>query len=295
MMYARCLMMLGRLSQACTLLEAAVRDRVELSEGEGGGGIEVLNLGRAYAELGRYADALRLLEPSHARLAERGDASVCAATAVAMARVHVHLGQTARALALLDAVPADAPFHVQAARSWTRAGLALTDPGERIRQLDDALAQFRRVTDLPFARLPIEFDRSACEPGPAAVAALRAGVGECERRELPAAQMLGRMRLVQVLCRLRDFGTAMVVARSLLDDLARCEPVAAYRPELYAACRDAAAGAGDAALARQCQDAAVRWIAATSHRQVPPPFRDSFAHRNPVNRAVLTATLGAPR
>jgi hypothetical protein len=32
----------------------------------------------------------------------------------------------------------------------------------------------------------------------------------------------------------------------------------------------------------------VRWITATALPDVPPPFRESFLQRNPVNRRVLT-------
>ena len=292
MMFARSLVMLGDLAQARSLLEQAVRDRAELSEGEGGQGIEALNLARVYCELGHYGTALALLEPWLARLSAPGSDVVCAAMALVMARIYAHLGQAARAMALFKAVPEPAPFHVQATALWVRALLQHERPAERARLLDEALALFT-TTDLPFIRLPIMFDRLACEPAADAVKRLRAGVAECEKRELPAPQMLGRMRLVQVLMARGEGATALVVARGLVDDLAHVQPVGTYLPELYAACRAAAQGQRDKALARRCQDAAVRWIAAVSQDHVPEYFRDSFAHRNPVNRAVLTATLDA--
>ena len=295
MMFARSLVMLGDLAQARTLLEQAVRDRAELSEGEGGQGIEALNLARVYCELGHYGAALALLEPWLERLSAPGSDVVRAAMALVMARIYAHLGQAARAMALFKAVPELAPFHLQAGLLWVRALLAQERPAERARLLDEALAQFN-TTDLPFIRLPILFDRLACEPGADAVKKLRAGVADCEKRELPAPQMLGRMRLVQVLLARGargDSATALTVARGLIDDLAHVQPVGTYLPELYAACRAAAQAERDTTLARRCQDAAVRWIAVVSQAHVPEHFRDSFAHRNPVNRAVLTATLDA--
>jgi DNA-binding SARP family transcriptional activator len=295
MMFARSLMCLGELPAACTLLEAAVRGRHELSAGEGGDGIEVLNLGRVYCELGRYADALQLLEPSAARLAERGSAVIQAATAVVMARVHAHLGQAARALALLNALPAELPFHVRAGAAWVHALLAAERPAERARRLDEALAQFGAGTDLPFARLPVQFDRLACTPPDDAAERLRAGVAECERRELAGPQMLGRMRLVEVLTRVGDARTALVVARDLVADLARVAPVGTYLPELYASCRAAAVAAGDRRFAQRCLDKAVAWIDEVARAQVPVPFRESFAQRNPVNRALLAAASLQPR
>ncbi len=293
MMYARSLIMLGHLAQARTLLEAAVRERAESSEGAGGYGVEVLNLGRVYCELGLYAEALALLEPTRARLQGPGSEVVHAATALVMARVQTHLGQAGRAMALFKEVPADVPFHQQATLLWTRALLQHDQPFERVRLLDLALALFSQHADLPYLRLPIEFDRWALQPGEAALQRLRAGVAECQRRELPAPQMLGRMRLLQVLCAMKSFDDALAVGLSLQADLAHCQPVGCYLPELHAACRSAALGAGDRATAQRCQDAAVRWIAAVSQQHVPEAFRDSFAHRNPINRAVLTTTLGA--
>lgn len=295
MMFARSLMALGDLAQAQSLLEAAVRGRNELSEGEGGDGIEELNLGRVYCELGWYAEGLQLLDPLHARLTERGSTVVCAAAALVLARIHAHLGQAARALGWLNGLPRDAPFHQRAAALWTQALLMQDRPPQRADKLDAALAQIGNGADLPYLRLPIQFDRLGCRPAADSaadsVAALRAGVAECERRELPAVQMLGRMRLVQVLTVQGDGATALLVARDLLIDLDGCHPLGCYPPELYAACRAAALIGADPLLARQCQDRAVQWIAATSQAHVPASFRDSFAHRNPVNRMVLTTTL----
>lgn len=298
MMFARSLMALGNLAQAQTLLEAAVRGRNELSDGEGGDGIEVLNLGRVYCELGWYAEGLQLLEALHARLADRGSVVVCAAAALVMARIHAHLGQAARAMAWLNGLPPEAPFHQRAAALWTHALLIQDRPPQRADKLDAALAQISSGADLPYLRLPIQFDRLGCRPtadnAADSAAALRAGVAECERRELPAVQMLGRMRLVQVLSAQGDGATALLVARDLLHDLRHCHPLGTYLPELYAACRTAALLGADTLLAQQCQDRAVQWIAATSQAHVPPSFRDSFAHRNPVNRLILTTTLDGP-
>jgi DNA-binding SARP family transcriptional activator len=290
-MFARSLISLGRLQRALPMLERAVRDRRALSEGDGGMGVEALNLARVYCELGRYADVLTLLPPWVERLAGP-DAEVSrAAMALVLARVHQCLGQPARAQAAFAALPAQLPFHQQASALWTRALLAAERPAERQHLLDEALAQFAQ-TDLPFLRLPIQFDQLAGTPGDAAVAGLRAAVAECEKRELPAPQMLGRLRLVQVLGRLDRRREALDVARGLVDDLAQCHPVCTYLPELHAACAQAALAGGDLALAARCHDAAVQWVALVSQTQVPAAFRESFAQRNPVNRALLTATLG---
>jgi DNA-binding SARP family transcriptional activator/tetratricopeptide (TPR) repeat protein len=289
MMYARSLLMLGQLPRACALLETAVREREELSEGAGAQGIEALNLGRVYCELGRYADVLSLLEPLRERLVGQQIEVVRGATALVLARAHAHMGQTARALSLFKDVPADAPFHQRATLLWTRALLEQERPAERRRLLDDAVAEFQ-ATDLPFVRLPIQFDQLACVgDNHAAVAACRALVGECERRELPGPQMLGRMRLLQMLVRHGDVGTARTVLHGLVPDLARHLPVGCYLPEFHWVCHQAARAIDDHALARRCLDDALQWILKTALPQVPEPFHDSFLHRHSLNRLLLAA------
>ncbi len=289
MMFARSLVMLGDLAQARALLEQAVRERNELSEDGGGHGIEVLNLGRVLCELGQYADALALLDAWRVRLVGPASDIVRSAIALTMARVYAHLGQTARAIVLSKEVVLErAPFHQRAALLWTQALLQHERPGERRRLLDAALACFVD-TDLPFARLPIAFDRLACAPDATAIDALHAALNEAARRELPAAQQLGRMRLVQALLVTGDTAAAHRTARELLDTLARCQPVGAYLPEVYAACRAAALAVHDDALASDCLDRALRWMRDVARTQVPEPFRASFAQRNPVNLALLAA------
>lgn len=292
MMFARSLILLGDLDGARPLMESAVRERSELSEGEGGDGIEVLNLGRVYCEIGAYDLALALLEPSRLRLAERGHFAVLSATTLVLARVWMHLGQLARATALIQSLPREVPFHQQASRLWTQALLLPDRPRERAGMLDEALALFGSHADLPFLRLPMQFDRLACEPDGAALDGLRAGIAECERRDLKAPQMLGRLRLLQVLSALERRADALTVARSLQQDLPGCHPVSCYLPELHLACRVSAQAMGDIAFAEVCQASALRWLAAVSRQHVAEAFRDSFAHRNPVNRAILTASLG---
>ncbi|HZT55912.1 MAG TPA: hypothetical protein VFA35_06780, partial [Burkholderiaceae bacterium] len=289
MMFARSLGLLGDLAQACALLEVAEREREALSEGAGGQGIEALNLGRAYCELGRYDEALRLLEPTRQRLAEGGTSVVGTAVALVMARVLLHLGQGARAQALCAEPGADAPFHQRATWLWTCALLALERPAERTRLLGAAEREFER-TDLPFVRLPIQFDRLGSEAADdAAVASCRLLINECERRELPAPQMLGRARLAQLLLAQRELDTALTVVRGLQADLASCHPVGMYLPELHWICHRVAHAAGDSAFAAHCLDAAVRWIRDTALPHVPAPYRDSFVRRQPINRRILAA------
>ena len=79
---------------------------------------------------------------------------------------------------------------------------------------------------------------------------------------------------------------------SLQHDLPGCHPVACYLLELHLACAMAAQAAGDAALARAWHEQALGWLARIAQTQVPEACRESFAHRNPVNRKLLTTRFG---
>jgi hypothetical protein len=61
-----------------------------------------------------------------------------------------------------------------------------------------------------------------------------------------------------------------------------------YRPRLWLLCYQAVREY-DAELARRALTEGVDWVRAVAHLQVPDPFRDSFLHRNPVNRTLLHA------
>lgn len=293
MMYARNLLMQGALHAACAQLEAAVRARDELSEGAGGMGIEALNLARAYCELGRYAALIALVEPLRERLADPGAAVVRAAATLVLARTFAHLGQPARALVLCDEVGDAGPFHQRAGAAWVRSLLEIDRPRSRAARLDEALGAFAAV-DLPFVRLPIAFDRLACDAAlgeelGAAITRGRALVAECETRELFAPQLLGRLRLVQLLGAAGEHDAALVVAHALASDLADDNlPVGLYLPELHAVLAGAGRAGGDAAFAREQLAAGLAWIE-RAQAGLPAPFADSFRRRNPVNRALLAA------
>ena len=57
--------------------------------------------------------------------------------------------------------------------------------------------------------------------------------------------------------------------------------------ELWLHCGRALAAAGDAAHAGEVLARGRAWLHATAREHVPEPFRDSFLHRNPVNRELL--------
>lgn len=292
-MLGRCLLALGRAHEAAHHGELALQARTALSEGVGGQGIEALNLGRSLCELGRYAKVLELLQAENGRLVSEGVQAPAAAMRLVMARVHFHLAQDARALQLLDDMPEPLAFHQRAMLLWTRSLGARSALGRQA-LLDEALACFA-PNDLPSLRLPIALDQVAGLDGEAALQRCQALVEECTERELFAAGVLGRLRLLGMQHARGHHGRAHELAEALARDLPACHSINLYVPELYALCRRAALDAGDTALAERCLDAAVDWIHTQALPNVPEPFRESFLHRNAVNRETLTLAANRAR
>ncbi len=292
LMLGRSMQHTGELVQALVQIEEAVKLRDELSDGAGGQGIELLNFGRVLCEAGQYGRALDLLEPLVQRLTDLGIPVVCAATRHVIARVHVHLGQHARASQAMAPEPEGLPPFQQATGLWTQALLVQDSPQRRADLLARAMACFDgEGRDLPFVRLPIQFDHLAAAGGAAAIETCRALLDECRRRELVAARLLGQVRLVQMLGGKGGHGDeAMDWIVVTQDELATSSPIGAYLPELHWICHQVALGAGADELARRCLMVARRWIVDTVLPGVPEPFRHGFLSRNPINRRVLTAS-----
>jgi hypothetical protein len=83
---------------------------------------------------------------------------------------------------------------------------------------------------------------------------------------------------------------ASAEAAEVLPKLADCQPADMYWPEAQWIVAQALKGAGADQAADDVLGQAANWIEHEALSQVPPPFRDSFLQRNPVNRAVLAAT-----
>ena len=66
-----------------------------------------------------------------------------------------------------------------------------------------------------------------------------------------------------------------------------------YLPEVWAIGHDVLTARGDASEAAALLARALEWIEQTALRHVPPTYRDSFLHRNPVNRQLLTTASRA--
>ena len=122
------------------------------------------------------------------------------------------------------------------------------------------------------------------------------GAGACDA-ELRAAEsrefggIAMKARLLAARAALNGGDAAVVVARwnALEALLPTLRPVDCYPPTAAAIGRDVLLANGEAGRAAQLLATAVTWIQHTAAAHVPDAYRDSFLHRNPINRALLTA------
>jgi hypothetical protein len=78
-------------------------------------------------------------------------------------------------------------------------------------------------------------------------------------------------------------------ARRLVELMEQRTPWRIYVPEIYLTLYQCFEAAGDNAAAQRALQQGADWIRRTALPNVPAEFADSFLHRNPINRAILTA------
>lgn len=289
-MLGRSRVVLGRLDDAEALLGTAVRTRRAL--GGSGHGVDLLNLARVQCEQGRYLAALTALDEEVLARYDAGSA-VGASMRQNVARIYHHLGQPHRARQALPEVVDAAPFHVRAQQAWLQS-LWVDGVAGRRAWLERALACFDGC-DLPFARLPIEFDHLAAQEGDTPLQRCQALLAECEEREMPAVAQLGRLRWAGMLLQRGRLAQARELLCRALDTLAAVHPIGVYLPEFHDLGLQLARRLDDPALASRCVDAARHWILEHALPDVPLDFQTSFLHANPVNVRLLNPGLVTPR
>ena len=243
--------------------------------------------------LGRYGDALAQAEQAVQSMRQYQPGHVEHAL-LRLAGCWWHLGQWSRLTQLLAAVTLDERSnvavrvqHARLSNEAAHAGAAGEAARAAARQvLRTELAAIGTV-DRPDLRLPLQIELAGDdEPGPALrqLDALRA-----------EAEGIGHMGTA-LAARIRSAKAATAVdptraRREALAALALAEErqtTALLPGELWLHCGRALAAAGDAVHAAEVLSRGRAWLHETAAEQVPEPFRDSFLHRNPVNRELMT-------
>ena len=279
---------LGRLPEAIAHGERALAlsERVGELHGVPAGALQI-HLGLVRAAAGRMGTALQHFDTARELFAGAGAGQ---ATWVMLARNHVanlllQLGQTARAL---QALPADAPeaaLLARARRCIIAARIEAALGRSALPLLAQALEWLGEDGD-PATRMQARIDQLRWLEPEVALAQVEAIEAYLAASELAALAAKARWVRIEALHRAGRSEAALPLVHEALSALAAVHPADLYLPETWAIARAVLLEQGAADAARAVLHQAVEWIT-TAALDVPAEFRESFAHRNPVNRQML--------
>jgi tetratricopeptide (TPR) repeat protein len=241
---------------------------------------------RGQGETGRFAPALEALESLAPQLARTGPEPLAQGARVMLAALWLPLGQPARAMALLAEEPAGMPTWLRAYRHQLRLELALAlhraSPPSDLQDmlaLADADASFGTSIRVHALR----------HVAPAQVmvdaGALRATLATTEFDGVKMALDVHVARAALALGRTEDAARCAEQLIVRFDE--GCAPDAIYRAEAWWVAAQALAAAGHTDRASVALRRGTTWVTQHALPHVPPPFIDSFLHRNPINRDLL--------
>ena len=248
-----------------------------------------LNLAYIYQNLGRYGDALAAIQRADAlKVDHLGGLHVRYASAYAL------LGQFARVRQHLDAITANVPM---------TPGMRLTDMLLRLRLarvagtrlpvghgVDEVLQQAERValaSERAAPRVRWLLVRAEFLEANEAAQAARDAASLALAKGMHGDRICAEVLLARALLRLGDPPAALPRARIALALAASYQPEFLYFAEIGQVAHEVLTlnGENGGAILRSTVD----WIQHTTAHHVPAEFRDSFMHRNPVNRDLLAA------
>jgi tetratricopeptide (TPR) repeat protein len=247
-----------------------------------------LVVARDEAGAGLFGRALPELEAVLAEYERRGAEFWVFAVKTVLARLWIDLGQFARAVPMLRDDAEALPAWLRADRGLLRLDLAqamgqqapagLLQECLALAEQDDALGLLLRVRALRH-QPPEQFQRDH----DALALALRAG----ERLGGLMGLHLHHARAALALGRPDHAAAAARALVALFDE--GYAPDSVYRAEAWWVAHQALQAAGQHEAARDALRRGEQWLRQVVLPQVPPPFLNSFLHRNPVNRALLLA------
>jgi DNA-binding SARP family transcriptional activator len=237
-------------------------------------------------QAGRFAQALLHLDAAEPVTRELNAERLPVVTA-RRARLWLALGQHARAQQVLQSLLGQ-PEVVLSAAFWAR----LLDerlrcelgqpPGDGLARAEALLPASGRL-DL---RLPLRIEQTAQAPAAMALQMLERVVDEALALGFRGHALAALLRAAERAATI-DGDRALALARRALALAAQGVTSLLDPAERWLQPARAALAAGEVQLARQWAEEGAAWLRATAQQHVPPEFRDSFLHRNPVNRDLL--------
>jgi DNA-binding SARP family transcriptional activator len=282
----------GYVARAIDLLHEAMRLAAAHDEAQGCGASLPIELYADLRDMGRYAEALRWLEPALAA-AEGQLASWKPLVRCQIACGWIHLGQHARAQREIEAaLAAEAPPWMRAKALQMRGRLRLGLGRGARESLGEAFALMAHDGRRGL-RASIILDHALLLEPAEALAAARGIVADSERIDMPGAALAGHVRAMRfaVDAGRADEALAHVRAARAIDE--GVVPNDLCRGEQWLNAWRAWRLAGDGDTARDALTQGMRWLSTTLREHVPEVFRDSFARANPVNQQLARAAAQA--
>lgn len=243
-------------------------------------------LGQRLRDTGRYAQALSMLDEVQAGYACAGASqSDQAWNEQRLAVLHQHLGQPARALPLMATErPGLSPgvAMIRLARraeleaQMGRAGLPLMREALQVITNTDDI--YHRITTL-FATRLVPADEGEVMAADLALWAMR--------HERYGVALSGHVRAAACALALGAPARALPHVDAALQLAQHYVPDTFYLPEMWLVAAQVLASLGREAAAQRVAADGQAWVMKVHDTHVPPEFRDSFLHRNAVNRDLL--------
>jgi hypothetical protein len=244
-------------------------------------------LAEKYRFLGRFAEAMMLLEDLMVEVRASPDYLYGLSIECELARVWLALGQPARAQSVMR--PRGQLGKEGFLGVWlvTQARIEMALGRPALPLLDEAHELMVRLGRNFFIAI-VDSLRAACLPPGEALVVAQASLARCEQLDLQGAASVLRMRICEALLALGRSREAASHALALAEG-ARRGDTAGHPPELWWTVHRAMEAVGDRGGARRALQQARDWIVDVALPNVPDPYKDSFLNRHPVHAAVLNA------
>lgn len=240
-------------------------------------------------DCGRYAEAMPLLEEALQGFLAEGSPTDITMTVQRLALLCLHLGQPARAAQHLALARPGVPPGVAMYQKVLEAELALATGADAVAPIRAALASlpnpddvFHRIATLSAARIV------PADEGEALAIDLAHWARERERLGLALA---AHVRAAACMAAQQAWSRALPQVQAALALAEGHQPESFYVAELWLVAAQVFHAAGETRSAARASADGQAWVQARHDHDVPAPFRESFLHRNPTNRALRALPL----
>jgi hypothetical protein len=276
----------GRIQPALKLQLDAMRVSAPFEQFDYNRGITYTNLCCDGVQLGHYADVFRWADEAERLLTVAVPGGVPLVDAH-RALAYLHLGQRARAMQLVQRISASevAVLSARVRRHLVACRLARQQGQPTQGHLQAAMALLEDQNRAAL-RESVLIEQALDRPPGEALSALAEIAARAQRGGYGGLQLECSMRMAEIATPVHP-ELARDHALRALYDAQTFDLVHSYPGELWLHCARALGAAGDDAASLDVLRRGAAWLRATARDHVPSEFRDSFMHRNPVNRELL--------